>query len=284
MLKTTLSFASIFLMSRQIMIFAASKLNQSKLILFLSLIFAIWAIPGSGQKINLGLHVEPFYSWLSTNDKEIKSDGGQLGFKMGIAGEFAFSTKWGIQLGTNLSLNQGGKLHYQTGGNFWPISELKVPQYNLGNKPVPDNSTLDYHLQYWEANLGIKYRIVKNEEKTLVISLPQIGVHRLLQARGGIRNSTLLTSGENIMSDLEKFSYSLSSGFGVEKWISPSTRFFANLQYQCFVSDITLNNGFKSLFISKGNSGDPKDDLYHQYTEKSNTFIHSLGFRLGLLF
>ncbi len=279
-----LVFVSIFLISRQIMIFAASKLESKKLILLLPLVFILMDLPGHAQKINLGLHVEPFYSWLTTNDREIRSCGGQLGFKMGVTGEYALSSKWGIGLGTNLALNQGGTLAYRTGGNFWPISELKVPQYNLGPKPVPDNSHLDYHLQYWEANLGLTYRIKKNDEKSLMVALPQFGVHRLLQARGSINNSTVLTTGENIMADLENISFSLSSGVGLEKWISLSTRLFINLRYQCFISDITLNNGFKSHFISTGNTADPKDDIYNKYTEKSNTFIHSLGFRLGLLF
>lgn len=282
--KAAPGIESIFLISRQIVIFAASKLNLSKFISLLVLILVFRATPGKAQKINLGLHLEPYYSWLSTNDKDIKTGNGQVGFKMGVAGEYAISSKWGVQAGTNLSLNQGGTLIYKTGGNFWPDSELKLPQYNLGHKPVPDNSSLDYHLQYWEASAGLKFRIIKNEEKTLVITLPQFGLHRLLQARGSIHNNTLLTSGENIMADLEKISYSLSSGVGLEKWISPSTRIFAHLVYQCFVSDITLNNGFKSNLVSKGSSGDPKDDIYNYYTEKSNTFIHSLGLRLGLLF
>lgn len=266
------------------MIFAPSKLELKKKFVFLPLVFILMDLPGHAQKINLGLHVEPLYSWLSTNDKEIKSCGGQLGFKMGVTGEYALSSKWGVEIGTNLSINQGGTLAYTTGGNFWPVSELKVPQYNLGSKPLPDNSHLDYHLQYWEANLGIKYRIKKNDETSLVFALPQLSIHRLLQARGAIHNNSLLTSGENIMADLENISFSLGSGIGLEKWISPSTRLFATMRYQCFISDITLNNGYKSHFISAGNTSDPKDDIYKKYTEKSNTFIHNLSFRCGLLF
>lgn len=284
MRKTVVDLKSNFLISSQFRIFAPSKLGLIKIYSFLLVLLTLNSVSVYAQKINLGLHIEPVYSWMSSSDVEIRGGGGQLGFKMGVTGEYVLSTKWSIAAGTNLSLNQGGTLIYTTGGNFWPNSELKVPQYNIGQKPVPDNSLLEYHLQYWEANLGIKYRIEQDEIKTIAIELPQFGVHRLLQARGSIHNNKELTTGENIMPDIEPVSFSLTTGIGIEKRISRSTRVFGSIRYQCFFSDVTLNKGFKSHFVSHGNTGDPKDDIYTRYIEKSNTFIHSLGFRLGLLF
>lgn len=271
--------------SKQKWIFAPAKMSRSRIIILIALVGSgLFPFSGHGQSLKLGLYAEPVFTWMSSSDKEIKAGGGKLGLRMGISGEYLFHNRWALGASTSLSINQGGSLLYQTGGNFWLESELKSPNYNLGHKPVPDNSKLTYQLQFWEAGLGLKYRMESHEEKNYYLEPLQMGIHKLLKARGAIHNNGVLTGGENILPDLQRMSLSIGVGMGQERRIGRRAWLTAGIRYQRFLSDLTLNHGFKSRIISQGNNGDPNNDIYTRLPENSNTFIHGLSIRLGFVF
>lgn len=271
--------------SKQKWIFAPAKMNRSRIIFLIALVGGrLFPFSGHAQSLKLGLYAEPVFTWMSSSDKEIKSGGGNLGLRMGVSGEYLFNKRWALGASTSLSINQGGSLLYKTGGNFWLESELKSPNYNQGYKPVPDNSRLTYQLQFWEAGLGLKYRMESHEEKNYYLEPLQMGIHKLLKARGAIHNNGVLTGGENILPDLQKMSFSIGVGMGQERRIGRRTWLSAGIRYQRFLSDLTLNHGFKSRIISQGNNGDPNNDIYTRFPENSNTFIHGLSIRLGFVF
>lgn len=260
-------------------------MNRNRILCLITL--AAWGfLPFSGhaQSLKLGLYSEPVMTWMSSTDKEIKTRGNNLGLRMGVSGEYLFHTRWALVASTNLSINQGGSLLYQTGGNFWLESELKAPNYNLGQKPVPDNSRLTYQVQFWEAGLGLKYRLERHEEKNYYLEPLKMGIHKLLKARGAIHKDGLLTGGENILPDLQKISFSIGGGLGQERRIGRNTWLSAGICYQWYLSDLTRNHGFKTRIVSQGNQGDPNHDIYTRLPENSKTFIHSLSLRLGFVF
>ena len=96
------------------------------------------------------------------------------GGTMGLQADYMFKPQWVLEAATSFFLNQGGKLSYSTGGNFWPESELKVPKYNHGPKPIPDGSVMEYNMKFWSVSLGIKKMFNSRREARTFVELPTL--------------------------------------------------------------------------------------------------------------
>lgn len=236
------------------------------------------------QRLKLGLNSAPDISWISTNDITVKTSGAKLGYSMGVIADYLLKPRWSVELGSSLSLNQGGKIRYETGGNFWPLSELKFSKYNTGHKPLKDNTTLDYNLQFWSAHLGLKKHFREKQYSKMFLTLPSIHVMKLVNARGAIVQERTVATNEDIKNDLRIYNMAVSSNIGLEKRIRPNTSVYASLEYMRFLSDLTLNNGYKSNLITVGDIHDPKDDIYERYDERTRAILNSLSLKIGLIF
>lgn len=235
------------------------------------------------QDMKVGLLASPTVSWMSINDATIRSDGALSGISIGVKLDYGITPKWYITLGTALGLNEGGKLTFRDGGNYLPLSELKLPQYNNGPKPISDQSTIEYHGQFWSTSIGLKRIIKEHAESKIYLEFPALGIHRLIKARGSIDyDSKVLTEEEDILKDLRQWNLSISGGVGIEKRVSRNAMFYTSLQYIHFLSDLTLNNGFKSILIEKGNN--PSTDIYANRPDKSKALINGLALTIGLYF
>ena len=206
------------------------------------------------------------------------------GVTMGLQADYMFKPQWVLEAATSFFLNQGGKLSYSTGGNFWPESELKVPKYNHGPKPIPDGSVMEYNMKFWSVSLGIKKMFNSRREARTFVELPSLYFSNMLKARGALRNQKILTENENIINDLHRFQFGLGTGVGIEKNITNNAAIYFSAQYIQYLTDLTKNGGFKSNFISLGNTTDPADDIYEQYAEHSRALLHGLSLKIGLLF
>ena len=250
---------------------------------FVFLVSILFFFNSQAQEVKIGLLASPTISWMSVNDASITSKAALAGITMGVKLDYGLSTKWYLTLGTALSLNEGGKLQYRDGGNYLPLSELKLPQYNKGPKPIADNSTIEYHGQFWSSSLGIKSIIKETADSKVYLEFPTFNVYRLIKARGTIlNNDKVLTDEEDIMQDLRQWNLVLSGGIGIEKRISRNAMFYSSLQYIHFLSDLTLNNGYKSLLITKG--ADPANDIYELKPDHSKSIINGLALTIGLYF
>lgn len=236
------------------------------------------------QALKIGFGITPQLSWLTSNDASVKSDGAQMGFGMGINSEYELKNHWKVIAGANLALNQGGKLKYSTGGNIWPNSELKSPLLNSGPKPIPDQSSFNYDLKYWTISLGLKRTISDKEDTKIFVEVPKFNFSKIFSARGAILNEELLTTDENIISELNTSQIGLSASIGLEKRIGRSAFWYSNAEFLHSLRDLTLNNGYKSIRIHEGDPADPFDDKYQIFKEKSKVSLNVLSIRIGVLF
>jgi hypothetical protein len=252
-------------------------------LLTLTLIACV-SLATKAQDMKVGLLVSPTVSWMSINDASIRSDGALFGIRMGVKLDYGFSSKWYFTLGTALGLNEGGKLTYRDGGSYLPLSELKLPQYNNGAKPISDQSTIEYHGQFWSTSLGLKRILLENADSKIYLEFPTIGIHRLIKARGSIvYDQKVLTAQEDILNDLRQWNLSISGGVGIESRVSRNAMFYTSLQYNHFLSDLTLNNGYKAILIEKGtNPG--TTNIYANRPDKSKALINGLALTIGLYF
>lgn len=255
--------------------------KQRKIFCILFLFIGLFA---EAQRLKLGVYSAPTMSWLNTNDATIKSSGVQLGYSMGVVADYLIRSRWSLEIGSNLSLRQGGTIQYKTGGNLWPLSELKNPQYNTGPKPIKDLSTLKYNLQFWSCQIGFKRHFREKEYTKMSVNFPTLHIAKLINARGSILQEKLVATDEDIKRDLRDYNLAWSMGVGIEKRIRQSTSVYASLQFMHFLSDLTLNNGFRSNLVSAGDINDPTDDVYEQYDDNTRVLLNSISIKIGLLF
>jgi hypothetical protein len=220
---------------------------------------------------------------MNINDASIKSQGEILGMSMGLKLDYGISSKIYVSVGTSLFINQGGTLHYRDGGNFLPLSELKLPQFNKGPRPLSDNSSIEYHAQFWSSSIGFKTLLNETAKSKVYLECPSMHFNRLVKARGTITNNKkILTEEEDIIRDLRPWTLAVSVGLGIEKRISRNALIYSSLQYIHSLSDLTLNNGFKSILIEKGI--DPANNIYQTSPDNSKAIINGFALNLGLYF
>lgn len=250
----------------------------------LVILFLVSISQAYAQSFKFGISTSANLTWISTNDITIKSLAPMTGVTMGLQADYMFKPQWVLEAGTAFFLNQGGKLSYNTGGNFWPASELKIPKYNHGPKPIADGSVLQYNMKLWSISLGLKKMFNRRQEARTFVELPTLYFSEVVKARGALYNQKMLTDNENIIQDLHRFQFGLGTGVGIEKNISKNAAVYLTAQYIQYLTDLTKNGGFKSNFISLGNTSDPADDIYEQYPEHSRALLHGLSLKIGLLF
>ncbi|MEP7322294.1 MAG: hypothetical protein ABI761_10255 [Saprospiraceae bacterium] len=256
-------------------------IGLKQFLIFLFFFFSYELI--NAQDVKIGLLASPTLSWMTVNDASIDSKGKVLGMSMGVQLDYGVSSKLYITLGTSLNISQGGKLQYRDGGNFLPQSELKLPQFNNGPKPIADNSTLTYNCQFWSNSIGLKSLVKESATSKLYLEFPSFGLNRLVKARGSLsQDDKILTEEEDIMKDLRVWNLSVSGGIGIEKRINRNTLFYFSIRYIHFLSDLTLNNGFKAILIEK--AVDPAPAVFHSIPENSKAIINGLALNLGLYF
>ncbi|MEM9823145.1 MAG: outer membrane beta-barrel protein, partial [Bacteroidota bacterium] len=143
-----------------------------------------------------GFQLSPNISWLSSDDNTINGNGSNLGLKLGMMGEkyLTDSENYAFTFGIGFAFNQGGTLKHDTGGNFWPKSELSSELF----RSLPDGINLKYGIQFVEIPLGFKMR-TQEFGYFRYFAEPGLTLGFGTQARGAVSGVTgFSTENENI--------------------------------------------------------------------------------------
>ncbi len=118
-----------------------------KKILFAATFIAISYIAGS-QEVQLGVCLNPHFSWFTENTSLVRSNGTRVGVEGGLVVENYFTKNYafvtGIRLGTF-----GGKLEYNDSISFETTDEIKY---------VLDEEEVKYKLQYISIPIALKLK------------------------------------------------------------------------------------------------------------------------------
>lgn len=237
---------------------------MKKIVLFVLLFAGI--TQAYSQDIRLGFQASPVFSWMTTNDNTITGNGSNTGLKLGLIAENFFQENYAITSGFGLVFNQGGTLNHQTGGNFFPKSDLSNPADSL----LMNDIDISYNLQMLEIPLGIKLRTDEFGYFRYYGEIPFL-LHVKTQARGAWGS----TSRENITPDTGIVNVSWGLGGGVEYNISGETSAVAGVYFHNGLLDMTANRNTQ-LVDANGNLSDQQED--------SKAIISAVTIRLGVLF
>jgi Outer membrane protein beta-barrel domain len=233
------------------------------------------------NRVKFGIQASPTLGWMRTDDNTIKGNGTNLGLKLGVTTDYYFAENYAFTSGLGFSLNQGGKIIHETGGNFLPSSKLSDDRLNKKDtKSLQDNVSIRYHIQYIEIPFGMKFRTQQFGHLRYFAEAPIFTAGIASQVRGDIYNSGL---GENylkedIKADTRKLAFSWGFGAGVNYDISTTTSAVVGLYYQKGMVDVTKNSGaYKSV-----NTATP--NVYTKESESSKATIGTLTLHLGIIF
>ena len=233
------------------------------LILFGSMVF--------GQaNFRFGFQLSPNISWLSSDDNTINGNGSNLGLKLGMMGEkyLTDSENYAVTFGLGFAFNQGGTLKHDTGGDFWPKSDLSSDLFHS----LPDGINLKYGIQFVEIPVGFKMRTQEFGYFRYFIE-PGMTLGIGTQARGAVSGVTgFSTDNENIKNDINGLNLSWGIGGGVEYGIGESTALLGGIFFQNGFVDVTDDSARKIPL-----TGEPE-------TEDSKGTIKSITIRLGVMF
>ncbi len=236
----------------------------------------------------LGIQVSSASSWLSTNDNMINGDGDLVGLRFGLIGEKYFQENYAIMGSFSLLTNQGGTLHHETGGNLLPWSNLNNSSLNTGQKPLPDDTKITYHMNYLEFALGLKLKtssIGNQRSLRIYAELPTLAAALAIRSRGDIKAAGIDTEDEDIGKDVSNFYLAWGLGGGVELTLKNGIALVAGVSYQKSLTDITRDKGNKAFdLVDDMGTPDPTDDQYDTEDENARALLNGLTIRAGIFF
>jgi hypothetical protein len=211
------------------------------LIIFLSVVFNI-----KSQDLRFGVFVDPLFSWMTPDARNISRDGFRIGIKGGLIADKYFAKNYAFTTGVAIS-NMGGNLHYKDS----VVIETKETERTLN----PD-SRVEYKLQYISVPAGLKFKTNQIGYFTFFAQLgftPQINI----KARADASDNQI--DNENISKELNLFNLSYFFGGGLEYSLGGNT---------ALTGGIIFNNGFIDVLSSK----------------KVKETLSFLSVRLGIMF
>lgn len=191
------------------------------------------------ENMRFGFQLSPTFSWMNTTDNQINRNGTNLGVKLGMLAEYYFQDNYAISTGIGFGFNQGGKLQFEYGGNYWIRSDIG-PMFDT----LPAGVNLKYNLQFLEIPIGIKMRTREFGYLRYFLE-PGLVLGFNTQARGSIEGRGIGDDVQKIKISKEVNGINLSWGIngGIEYSLTETTALVAGAGFQIGFVDITNDRG-----------------------------------------
>ncbi len=185
------------------------------------------------QNMKFTVFVEPKFSWMTPDLKNVDNDGIKLGVNIGLNVDKFFAPNYAIMTGISID-NTGGFLKYD-------LVNGKPIKTNGGMVTIPTGSTLEYKLQYINVPIGLK---LKTNEIGYFTFFTHLGINAgvNIKATGEVEGYEL--ENDNISDEIKLFNLGYYIGLGTEYSIGGNT---------AIVLGITYNNGFVDITTDSNN-------------------------------
>lgn len=199
-------------------------MDMKKVVLVLTLL-SIAVVTYSQNSFNLTFLASPQVSWLKSDSKDMKGDGGFLGFGYGIEGDlFLGSERYALTTGMTVSTAGGSLIYTQS----VPFSGVVLP---AGTKA-------DYILTNLEFPFALKMRT--GDFNRVRYSL-QFGLTNWLNIKARATTSDRSFQKETVKDEIRFYSMGLNVGAGLEYDLGHGTAITGGLVYSNGLTDVTAN-------------------------------------------
>ncbi|MGB0984235.1 MAG: porin family protein [Saprospiraceae bacterium] len=247
---------------------------MKKILTFCLFITLAWSAQAQVSNLKLGIQASPTFSWMTTNNNNITSDGTVAGFNLGITGQYYFSENYSLVSGISLLLNQGGGLKYDYAGNF-----LEKAAEDRATTPtvtqldsISTGSTIKFKAQYIEIPFSIRLRTNEFGYLRYFAELPMFTLAFNTQGRGDISGGNVVSENENISDDIVPIAFRWGLGAGVEYSISENLSLVGGVYYNSTLTDVVRDG---VIFGAAGASNTEED---------SKATTQSITIRIGVVF
>lgn len=204
---------------------------MKKYLIILALLFSI--VQGLySQNTKFTVFVDPKFSWMTPDLKNVDSDGTKLGVNIGLNVDKFFAPNYAFMTGISID-NTGGFLKYT---NQEPIKT------NGGMDTIPAGNSLEYKLQYICIPLGLK---LKTNEIGYFTFFTHLGINTSvnIKATGEVEGYEL--ENDNISDEIKLFNIGYFIGLGTEYSIGGNTAIVLGVTYANGFVDITTDSNNK---------------------------------------
>ncbi|MBK6354315.1 MAG: outer membrane beta-barrel protein [Saprospiraceae bacterium] len=194
---------------------------------------------GQFENIRVSILNGPTFSWMTTDDNTIETQGARIGYKLHIQGEYLLNDRFSLTGGLGLSLAQGGQLLYNKGGNLWSESKLNIPR----GDSLPNGVELGYRVGYVDFPFGFKMRTNEFGRFKFYAHMPEFSLGIRTHSRGSIEGIGVSTTDEQIKSQIPFINISWGLGLGTEYRISDNISLTGGLRFFQSITDVTDDDG-----------------------------------------
>jgi len=173
----------------------------------------------------------PSINWLSSDQKEVNTDGVTGGFDFGVNTDIFFDDEGKYAFATGLMItNTGGKLDY-----------LSNQDFEFAGETLPSRSTIRYRLQYVEVPMALKLKTSAFHRWSY---WGQFGLSGFInvRARGDSNDGALDKT--TINEEVNLFNVALNMGVGSEFDLGGNNAITMGLVYKNGLIDVTTDNAF----------------------------------------
>lgn len=191
-------------------------------------ILALISVKAFSQDTRFTVFVDPQFSWMSSDLKNVESDGSKFGVNIGLNMDNFFAQNYAFTTGISID-NTGGNLIFEDS------TTLKT---NGGNEELPEGSIVHYKLQYINIPLGLK---LKTNEIGYLTFFANLGINGGINIKATGEVDDFELDNENISEEISLFNLGYYIGAGAEYSIGGNSAIILGLTYTNGFIDITTD-------------------------------------------
>ncbi len=208
----------------------SNRVNPRRILRKLTLLLLVlFPVSLYSQGVRFSFMVNPQYSWFSSNNEKVVSDGGIMGFNIGIEMDAFFAERYAFSTGITLN-HSGGRLLYQ---------DSTILVVNEEDRLLAPGNQLRYNFQYLTIPLGLKFKTVEIGYTTFWIDVgltPMV----LLRSRGTDKNDDF--NKVDLMEESKRFNLDYYLEGGMEYSLGGTTAITTGIGFHSGFTDVTSSS------------------------------------------
>jgi hypothetical protein len=196
------------------------------IIIFISI---LQTVKGQDQRLRFGVFVDPQFSWLSPEARNIDKKGTHLGVNAGLIMDKFFQKHYAFSTGLSIG-SQGGGLSYSEMSTMHVYNEIDT---------IPVGATVNYKLKYITVPIGLKFT---TNQIGYITYYAQVGFTCQFNVQAKAVSDAVNLKNDNISEEINLFNVGYHFGGGLEYSLGGQTAITVGIIYSNGFTDVTTSS------------------------------------------